>query len=77
MRDETGEEGDPQYNWRWVWKRKGPDHFALATVYARVGLDRYAGDMAEIVAPKNIFPVAGKQPRVPKKYRGAYNPLAQ
>lgn len=33
-----GEVGDPQYNWRWVWKRKGADHWALASCYARIGL---------------------------------------
>lgn len=44
-----GEEGDPQYNWRWVWKRKGADHWAMATVYARVGLDRFAQDLAQII----------------------------
>lgn len=44
-----GDEGDPQYNWRWVWKRKGADHWALATVYARVGLDRFVGDTVSII----------------------------
>lgn len=46
-----GEETDPQYNWRWVWKRKGADHWALSTVYARVGLDRFAQDLAQIIHP--------------------------
>lgn len=49
VREETGEIGDPQYNWRWVWKRKGPDHWALASVYARVGLDKYGGGLAQII----------------------------
>lgn len=43
------DENDPQYNWRWVWKRKGPDHWMLSTVYARVGLDRFSQDLAQIV----------------------------
>lgn len=46
---EGQDENDPQYNWRYVWKRKGPDHFMLSTVYARVGLDRFAQDLARIV----------------------------
>jgi hypothetical protein len=46
---EIGEENDPQYSWRWVWKRKGPDHWALSTIYALVGMDRYAEEMAEII----------------------------
>lgn len=43
------DENDPQYNWRWVWKRKGPDHWMLSTVYARVGLDRFSQDLARVV----------------------------
>ena len=43
------DENDPQYGWRWVWKRKGPDHWFMSTVYARVGLDRYAQDLATII----------------------------
>lgn len=35
------DENDPQYNWRWVWKRKGPDHFFMSWIYALVGMDRY------------------------------------
>lgn len=47
---EGQDENDPQYNWKWVWKRKGPDHWALATVYARVGLDRFGMDLARIIS---------------------------
>lgn len=43
------DENEPLYGWRWVWKRKGPDHWALATVYARVGMDKYAEDMATVI----------------------------
>ena len=31
----------PSYDWDWVWKRKGPDHWVHATLYARVGMDRF------------------------------------
>ncbi len=30
------------------WERKGPDHFVHATIYARIGLDKYAQSMAQI-----------------------------
>jgi len=46
---EGQDENDPQYGYRWVWKRKGPDHFMLSTVYARVGLDRFAQDLAKVI----------------------------
>lgn len=49
VKDFLGEENDPQYGWRWVWKRKGADHWALATVYAIVGMDKYAESFATII----------------------------
>ena len=55
-----GEDGDPQYNWRWVWKRKGADHWFLAATYARVGLDRFGMEMAQIIKAKEPF-LAGVQ----------------
>lgn len=60
VREDKGEEGDPQYNWRWVWKRKGPDHRFLAHCYARIGLDRFANDLAMIIHAGSII---GKIPR--------------
>lgn len=55
IQEVQGEEGDPQYNWRWVWKRKGADHWAMATVYARVGLDRFAQDLAQIIHKGSVL----------------------
>jgi hypothetical protein len=49
---EGQDENDPQYGWRWVWKRKGPDHFLMSTIYARVGLDRFAQDLAQVIHVK-------------------------
>lgn len=42
-------EDDPQYGWRWVWKRKGADHFFLSYCYARIGLDRFSQDLTQII----------------------------
>ena len=49
VKEITGDENDPQYGWKWIWKRKGADHWWMAYVYARAGLDRYASDLATIV----------------------------
>lgn len=49
VKDITGDENDPQYGWRWIWKRKGPDHWALSTIYARIGLDRFNSTEAKII----------------------------
>lgn len=49
------DENDPQYGWRWVWKRKGPDHFFLSFIYALIGFDRFQDDLAQIVGKKNMF----------------------
>lgn len=43
------DENDPQYGWRWVWKRKGPDHWFMSLIYGLVGLDKYGSTMAKIV----------------------------
>lgn len=49
------DENDPQYGWRFVWKRKGPDHKFLAYCYARIGLDRFAQDLAQIVHKNGVL----------------------
>ena len=49
VKEITGDENDPQYGWRWVWKRKGPDHWFMSMIYARVGMDKYGGEPATVV----------------------------
>lgn len=46
---ELEDDNEPSYGWRWVWKRKGADHFALSALYARIGLDRFQDAKATIV----------------------------
>lgn len=46
---EITDENEPTYGWRWVWNRKGPDHFALSTIYALVGMDKFGEDLAQII----------------------------
>jgi hypothetical protein len=55
VKETVGEEDDPQYGWRYVWKRKGPDHFFLSDIYFRVGLDRFANDLATIVHTNSVL----------------------
>jgi len=59
IKEITGDENDPQYGWRWVWKRKGPDHWFMSMVYALVGMDKYAESLAEIVKKGPAFGVRG------------------
>lgn len=50
IKEITGkDENDPQYGWRWVWKRKGPDHWFMSLVYGMIGLDKFSEDLAQIV----------------------------
>lgn len=49
------DENDPQYGWRWVWKRKGADHWFMAMTYARIGLDRFAEEPAIIISNKGFM----------------------
>lgn len=55
IKEIMGEENDPQYGWRWVWKRKGADHLFLAATYARIGLDRFAEEAAVIMNTKGFM----------------------
>ncbi len=55
VKEVTGDENDPQYGWKWVWKRKGADHLFLAATYARIGLDRFAEEAAIIVSRKGFM----------------------
>ena len=52
---EITDENEPTYGWRWVWKRKGPDHWFLSMVYALIGMDKYAEDLAQIVSKDNFM----------------------
>lgn len=63
VKEITGDENDPQYGWRWVWKRKGPDHWFMSMVYSIVGLDRFGQDLAQIIHKDSVIgkiPVAFK-----------------
>ena len=55
------DENDPQYGWRWVWKRKGADHFFLAFCYGLIGLDKFGEELATFIKREDSmkFPVAG------------------
>ena len=55
IKEITGEENDPQYGWRWVWKRKGADHWFMSMIYALVGIDRFGGEEAQVIARDNRF----------------------
>ncbi len=49
-----GKDDPTLYKNKFVWKRSGPDHFVHTLLYALVGLDRYAIQMATVIQP-NIF----------------------
>jgi hypothetical protein len=68
VKEIKGDGNDPQYGWRWVWKRKGPDHWLMSYVYARIGLERFSQDLAQIVG--NNTALKG----VERGYRGDITP---
>lgn len=56
VKEITGkDENDPQYGWRWIWKRKGPDHYFFSLIYALVGMDKFAQGSAQIIKAKDLF----------------------
>lgn len=52
---EIVDQNEPIYGWRWVWKRKGADHWFMSLIYALVGMDKYAEDLATIISKNNKF----------------------
>lgn len=49
-------EEDDRGRRKYIWKRNGDDHLALATVYWRIGMDKISGGDAEIIMPgSNLF----------------------
>ena len=53
-------EDDPQYGWRWVWKRKGADHWFMSLIYSLVGLDKFGEELATFIRREDgmKFPTA-------------------
>jgi hypothetical protein len=50
---ELTDENEPTYGWRWVWMRKGPDHFFFSGIYALIGMDKFGNDLAIVVKNDN------------------------
>lgn len=73
------DENEPLYGWRWVWMRKGADHWALSTIYAMVGMDKYAESLATIINGKRGFmagvPTGSRSDgTIPASRAGVYRP---
>lgn len=49
VKETRGKDNRELYGAEYVWKRKGPDHYCHALLYAVVGLQRYGGDAATIL----------------------------
>jgi hypothetical protein len=60
------------YGNEWVWKRNGPDHFAHAYLYGRVGLALFGGELATIGNASNMV---GSQSRSRLTSRQLERPL--
>lgn len=49
VKETPGKDDRSLYGNEYVWKRRGPDHFCHALLYAIVGLQRYGGDSAKVI----------------------------
>jgi hypothetical protein len=49
VKEQRGKDDRSLYGAEYVWKRKGPDHYCHALLYATVGLQRYGGELAKVV----------------------------
>lgn len=53
---ETPEKDNKElYGAEYVWKRNGADHYCHALLYAIVGLQKYGGQMAQIIGGDDVF----------------------
>lgn len=50
VKDVKDKDNKELYGGEYVWKRNGPDHYCHTLLYAIVGLQRYGGGLAKIVA---------------------------
>lgn len=62
VKDTREKDNRELYGAEYVWKRTGPDHWAHATLYAVVGLQRYGGELAKVV---NSDTLGIPNPRLP------------
>lgn len=49
VKETPGKDNRELYGAEYVWKRKGPDHYCHALLYAIVGLQRYGGEAAKVL----------------------------
>lgn len=49
VKESRGKDNRELYGAEYVWKRKGPDHFCHALLYAIVGMQRYGGEAAKVL----------------------------
>lgn len=45
--------GVPEYR----WERTGPDHFVHSTIYWRIGMDKFASSMAQIIGQDPLIDI--------------------
>lgn len=60
VKDSPGKDDRSLYGTEYVWKRKGPDHYCHALLYAIVGLQRYGGEPAKVLSDSDVM--AGVKP---------------
>lgn len=49
VKEQRGKDNKELYGAEYIWKRNGPDHFAHATLYGTVGMQKHGGEKAKIV----------------------------
>ena len=55
VKETRGKDNRELYGAEYVWKRKGPDHFAHALLYAVVGFQRFGGGESATVMGENVL----------------------
>lgn len=59
IKNQQGKDDKSLYGAEYIWKRRGPDHWAHATIYALVGMEKYGQSLAS-VSSNNLLDVLEK-----------------
>jgi hypothetical protein len=62
VRESAGKDVKTLYGNEYVWKRNGADHFVHTLLYALVGMDKFGGDLAQIINKEQVVIRTGSNP---------------
>lgn len=72
-KNSPGKDVATNYGVELIWKRNGPDHYCHTLLYCLVGMDRYGGDLAQIIKKDDFLSSVQTASNVDSSIRAASN----